>query len=108
MIRVVNPDPDFLPILDPGFQIQGSKRHRIPDPDPQHCSWYNVRLTVAAVLTVVGSWSSCWFSVSAIAAAPSAVTGSLFFYWCFKHSWRPYCCEKLCLGKKSAKVLQLL
>ncbi len=20
-----------------GFRIQGSKRHRIPDPDPQHC-----------------------------------------------------------------------
>jgi hypothetical protein len=22
---------------DPGSRIQGSKRHRIPDPDPQHC-----------------------------------------------------------------------
>jgi hypothetical protein len=21
----------------PGSRIQGSKRHRIPDPDPQHC-----------------------------------------------------------------------
>jgi hypothetical protein len=33
MIRVVHPDPDpdFLPITDPGV-----KRHRIPDPDPQH------------------------------------------------------------------------
>ncbi len=29
------------PIPDPGSRIQGSKRHRIPDPDPQHCicSW---------------------------------------------------------------------
>jgi hypothetical protein len=26
------------PIPDPGSRIQGSKRHRIPDPDPQH--WY--------------------------------------------------------------------
>jgi hypothetical protein len=25
------------PIPDPGSRIQGSKRHRIPDPDPQHC-----------------------------------------------------------------------
>ncbi len=39
MIRVVHPgsgildpDADFLPIPDPGSQIQGSKRHRIPDP----------------------------------------------------------------------------
>ncbi len=33
MIQVVHPDPDpdFLPIPDPGV-----KRHRIPDPDPQH------------------------------------------------------------------------
>ncbi len=27
------------PIPDPGSQIQGSKRHRIPDPDPQH--WWS-------------------------------------------------------------------
>ncbi len=38
MIRVVlpgsrNPDADILL-----SRIQGSKRHRIPDPDPQHCS----------------------------------------------------------------------
>jgi hypothetical protein len=26
------------PIPDPGSRIQGSKRHRIPDPDPQHWS----------------------------------------------------------------------
>jgi hypothetical protein len=37
------PDPDFF--TNPGSQIQGSKRHRIPDPDPQHlysiqCKWY--------------------------------------------------------------------
>jgi hypothetical protein len=34
MIRDVH--LDFLPIQNPGPQIQGSKRHRIPDPDPQH------------------------------------------------------------------------
>jgi hypothetical protein len=30
------------PIPDPGSWIQGSKRHRIPDPDPQHClkTWH--------------------------------------------------------------------
>jgi hypothetical protein len=42
MIRVVNPGSGFhfLPILDP--RIQGSKRHRIPDPDPQHCPYYMI------------------------------------------------------------------
>jgi hypothetical protein len=42
---IPDPDPDFLPIPDPGSRgqkgtgsrVQGSKRHRIPDPDPQHC-----------------------------------------------------------------------
>jgi hypothetical protein len=29
-------DPE-KPVPDPRFRIQGSKRHRIPDPDPQHC-----------------------------------------------------------------------
>jgi hypothetical protein len=40
MIRVVHPGSGFhfLPILDP--RIQGSKRHRIPD--PQHCPYYMI------------------------------------------------------------------
>ncbi len=33
---IPDPDPDFLPITDPRSQIQRSKRHRIPDLDPQH------------------------------------------------------------------------
>ncbi len=32
-------DIDILPIPDLGFRIQGSKKHRIPDPDPQHCAY---------------------------------------------------------------------
>ncbi len=32
---IPDPDPDVWPIPDPGSRIQGSKRHRIPD--PQHC-----------------------------------------------------------------------
>ncbi len=44
MIRVVHPDPDpgswfFCP-----SRIQGSNRHRISDPDPQHC-FYKRKLT---------------------------------------------------------------
>ncbi len=45
---VSDPDPDFPPIPDPdpgsrgqkntGSRIQGSKKHRIQDPDPQHCT----------------------------------------------------------------------
>jgi SpoVK/Ycf46/Vps4 family AAA+-type ATPase len=31
-LLIPDPDPVFLPIPDPG-----TKRHRIPDPDPQHC-----------------------------------------------------------------------
>ncbi len=34
---ILDPFPDFLPLPDPGSRIQWSKRHRIPDPDPQHC-----------------------------------------------------------------------
>jgi hypothetical protein len=30
--QILDPDPYFLPILDPGFRIQGSKSHRFPDP----------------------------------------------------------------------------
>ncbi len=30
-------DPEKKPIPDFGFRILGSKRHRIPDPDPQLC-----------------------------------------------------------------------
>ncbi len=33
---IPDPDPDFLPIPNPGSGW--SKRHRIPDPDPQHWS----------------------------------------------------------------------
>jgi hypothetical protein len=35
-IWVWDPESGKKPIPDPGSQIQGSKRHRIPDPDPQH------------------------------------------------------------------------
>ncbi len=34
--RIPDPDTDFLPIPDPGYHIQGWKKHWIPDPDPQH------------------------------------------------------------------------
>jgi hypothetical protein len=32
---IPDPDPEFLPIPDPGSR--GLERHRIPDPDSQHC-----------------------------------------------------------------------
>jgi hypothetical protein len=31
------PDPESRGQKGTGSRIQGSKRHRIPDPDPQHC-----------------------------------------------------------------------
>jgi hypothetical protein len=36
-IWITDPDPDFLPIPDPEF-----KKHRIPDPDPQHYLPYSI------------------------------------------------------------------
>jgi hypothetical protein len=33
-----DPDPHLLPITELGSRVLGSKRHRILDPDPQHCS----------------------------------------------------------------------
>jgi hypothetical protein len=32
------------PIPDPGSRIQGSKRHRIPDPDPQDCKTVGIKV----------------------------------------------------------------
>jgi hypothetical protein len=38
-------------VWDPGSRIQGSKRHRIPDPDPQHCpSCYPLSLAQTSTL----------------------------------------------------------
>jgi hypothetical protein len=37
MFRDVHPDPDLDFCNHPGSRIQGSTRHRIPDPGPQHC-----------------------------------------------------------------------
>ncbi len=34
--EIRDPGSGKKPILDPGSRIQGSKRHRIPDPDPQY------------------------------------------------------------------------
>jgi hypothetical protein len=34
---IPDPDPDIF-FIHPGSRIQGSERHRISDPDPQH--WY--------------------------------------------------------------------
>jgi hypothetical protein len=43
MIRVVHPGSRIrmLSFSHPGSRIQGSKRHPIPDPDPQHCTKSN-------------------------------------------------------------------
>jgi hypothetical protein len=39
MIRlfIPDPDPDFLPILDPGSRGQKGSGSRTQNPDPQHC-----------------------------------------------------------------------
>jgi hypothetical protein len=34
--RILDPDLDFLPILDPGSRDQKNTGSRIPDPDPHH------------------------------------------------------------------------
>ncbi len=48
------PDPGSWFFTHPGSQIQGSKRHRITDPDPQHWLWTCVSLG-GAVLPL-----HCW------------------------------------------------
>ncbi len=42
MIRDVHPGSWTWFLTHPGSRIQGSKRHRIPDQDPQHCSMYTL------------------------------------------------------------------
>ncbi len=42
MIRVVHPRSGSWFFTHPGSRIQGSKRHRIPDLDPQHCFFAHV------------------------------------------------------------------
>ncbi len=49
--RLIIPDSDpgsgSCFFTHPGSRTQWSKRHRIPDPDPQHCIFYGVRRTLA-------------------------------------------------------------
>jgi len=68
-IRILDPDPDFLPIPDAdlGSQIldRGVKRHRIPDPG----SWIQIRKTgdfgfALAVGCSIGFWHSRGAAVS--------------------------------------------
>ncbi len=48
--RIPDPDAEFLP-----SRIQGSKRHPIPDPDPQHCLWLvNPDLNPDPAIFVIG------------------------------------------------------
>ncbi len=62
-IRILDLDPDFLPsqipILDPRSRIQGSKRHRIPDPRSRIrlCNIGDFRFA-QAVGGSVGNWLS--------------------------------------------------
>ncbi len=42
MIRVVHPGSGSLLFTHPWSQTLESKRHRIPDPDPQHCPQHRV------------------------------------------------------------------
>ncbi len=80
------PDPDFLPILDPGFKgqkrpcTQGSKRHRIPDPDPQHCNSEPLRKKAQELLLgtpwwAPQSWSRWWRWDTPSWSAPCSATG---------------------------------
>jgi len=73
LIRVVHPGSESWFFTHPGSRIQGSKRHRIPDPDPQHC--YVVKET-AVVLRAVPSPGSTWASPASLSGScsPSTIT----------------------------------
>ncbi len=65
---IPDPDPNFLPIPVPRSRIQGSERHRIPDPDPQHCWWlcifpqvsWMVEVRAVHYLLAVAAPGSAW------------------------------------------------
>ncbi len=60
MIRVVHPGSRIrmLTFSHPRSRIKGSKRHPIPDPDPQHCqqvvNWngYGMRMQIRILLHI--------------------------------------------------------
>ncbi len=59
------PDPGSWGQKGTGSRILGSKRHRIPDPDPQHCLiyllghfWYGRRVCTPASMR--RQWRNCW------------------------------------------------
>jgi hypothetical protein len=54
MIWVVHPGPQIRMLTFYPSRLQGSKRHRIPDPDPQHCRKYK-KLTLVRSLTAAFS-----------------------------------------------------
>jgi hypothetical protein len=53
-----------------GSRIQGSKRHRIPDPDPQHC--FERRDTIDIYLVVILRVSVVAFAIGEVAAIGEA------------------------------------
>jgi hypothetical protein len=52
-LRSRKDDPGCSSRILPGSRIQGSKRHRIPDPDPQLCSPLSKKSTHKGGLTVL-------------------------------------------------------
>jgi hypothetical protein len=64
MIRVVHPGSRILiPIFThPGSRIQVSKRHRIPDPDPQQCK-KPFRAPVLPKAAYAGQAASQWLEL---------------------------------------------
>jgi hypothetical protein len=67
MIRVVHSGSRIRMLTFYPSRIQGSKRHRIPDPDPQHC-----------VLAASQSACLCLFSQSLLPRAMSGERRSIF------------------------------
>ncbi len=56
------------PIPDPGSRVQGSKRHRIPDPDPQHC------IAVLKICLCLGLSSSSSPRIQSWTTAPTSAS----------------------------------
>ncbi len=48
------------PIPDPGSRIQGSKRHRIPDPDPQHWPVNSILILFCSINCFIFLGSGIW------------------------------------------------
>jgi hypothetical protein len=63
--------------VHPGSRIQGSKRHRIPDPDPQHCNFFTLNTFTSPWLIMSDPITVC----TNVNSVPITTSLQKFFYF---------------------------